>query len=54
MSASKEIDDWQIAGIRKAIESLDRGNGISHVRIKEWVESWGSSRELPKPARLNT
>jgi predicted transcriptional regulator len=52
--AISNVYNWQLAGIRKVIKSFDRGEGIPHKRVKEWVESWGSSRELPKPARLKT
>jgi hypothetical protein len=52
--AISNVYNWQLAGIRKAIKSFDRGEGIPHKRVKEWVESWGSSRELPKPTRTKT
>jgi len=48
------VDDWQVAGIKEAIKSLDRGEGISHERVKEWVKSWGSSNELPRPVSSET
>jgi len=44
-----EINEWQIAGIKRAIASLDRGEGISHDSVKDWVESWGSTNEKPTP-----
>jgi predicted transcriptional regulator len=33
-----------------AIASLDRGKGIPHERVKEWVTSWETrnERRLPK------
>jgi len=31
------VNEWQIAGIKQAIASLDRGEGIAHERVEEWV-----------------
>jgi predicted transcriptional regulator len=36
-----------LAGIVGAIASLDRGKGIPHQRIKEWVASWETRTERP-------
>jgi len=46
-----EINEWQVAGIKRAIGSLDRGEGISHDSVKDWIESWGSANEKPAPKR---
>jgi predicted transcriptional regulator len=46
-----EINEWQVAGIKRAIASLDRGHGVTHGRVKEWVDSWGSNKERPVPRR---
>ncbi len=45
------INEWQVAGIKQAIASLDRGEGIAHGRVKEWVASWGAKSERPAPSR---
>jgi RHH-type rel operon transcriptional repressor/antitoxin RelB len=44
-----EFNEWQVAGIRRAIASLDRGEGIAHDQVKDWVASWGSANEKPAP-----
>ena len=44
-----DLNEWQVAGIQKAVVSLDRGNGVAHERVKEWVSSWGSKKERPAP-----
>jgi RHH-type transcriptional regulator, rel operon repressor / antitoxin RelB len=44
-----EVNEWQVAGIKRAIASLDRGEGISHDQVKDWVASWGSANEKPAP-----
>jgi predicted transcriptional regulator len=47
-----EVNEWQVAGIKQAIASLDRGGeGVAHEQVKDWVTSWGSRRERPIPRR---
>jgi hypothetical protein len=31
--------EWRVAGIQKAVASIDRGEGVPHERVKEWVSS---------------
>ena len=44
-----EINEWQVAGIKRAMASLDRGEGIPNDSVKDWVASWGSANEKPTP-----
>ena len=46
-----DVNEWQIAGIKRAMQSLDRGEGIAHEQVKEWVRSWGGGKERPAPKR---
>jgi len=46
-----DTNEWQVAGIHKALTSLDRGKGISHARVSEWVASWNCPR-VPQLAPL--
>jgi RHH-type rel operon transcriptional repressor/antitoxin RelB len=46
-----EVNEWQVAGIKQAIASLDRGEGVAHEQVKDWVTSWGNRRERPIPRR---
>jgi predicted transcriptional regulator len=46
-----DINEWQVAGIKQAISSLDRGEGIPHEQVKDWVTSWGGGKERPVPKR---
>ena len=46
-----EVNEWQVAGVKRAIASLDRGEGVAHEQVKDWVTSWGSSGERPIPRR---
>ncbi len=43
------IQEWQIAGIERALASLERGEGVSHQDVKRWADSLGTDEELPKP-----
>ena len=45
------VNEWQVAGIAQAITSLDRGEGVSHELVKDWVASWGNENEKPIPKR---
>jgi RHH-type transcriptional regulator, rel operon repressor / antitoxin RelB len=45
-----DVNEWQVAGVKRAIASLDRGEGISHQEVKDWVSSWGRKRERPVPS----
>ena len=42
-----DTNEWQVAGITKALSSLDRGKGIAHARVSEWVASWETRKERP-------
>ncbi len=46
-----EVNEWQVAGIKRAIASLDRGEGIPHDSVRDWVASWGRGNEKPAPKR---
>jgi RHH-type transcriptional regulator, rel operon repressor / antitoxin RelB len=46
-----DVNEWQVAGIKQAIASLDRGEGVSHEQVKDWITSWGSRGEQSIPKR---
>jgi predicted transcriptional regulator len=46
-----DVNEWQVAGVRKAMDSLDRGHGVPHEQVQAWVNSWGGKRERPAPKR---
>jgi predicted transcriptional regulator len=46
-----EVNEWQVAGIKQAIASLDRGEGVAHQQVKDWVTSWDRRRERKIPKR---
>jgi len=49
-----DLNEWQVAGIQKAVASLDCGEGVPHERVKEWVGSWGGKNARPAPKRSAT
>jgi predicted transcriptional regulator len=51
IEAYLDLNEWQVAGIRQAMASLDSGEAIAHESVKAWVESWGTENELPKPQK---
>ena len=42
-----DVNEWQVAGVKRAIASFDRGEGVPHKDVKGWVDSWGRKRERP-------
>jgi predicted transcriptional regulator len=46
-----DVNEWQVAGVRSAMATLDRGETVPHERVKAWVNSWGGKRERPAPKR---
>jgi RHH-type rel operon transcriptional repressor/antitoxin RelB len=49
-----DLNECQVAGIQKALASLDRGEGVPHERVNEWVRSWNSKKGGPTPKRSAT
>jgi RHH-type transcriptional regulator, rel operon repressor / antitoxin RelB len=49
ITAYLDTNQWQISGITAALSSLDRGRGIPHERVKDWVASWETRKESPSP-----
>jgi len=54
LSEYLDVNEWQVAGVRRAMASLDRGDGVPHQEVKDWVNSWGRKRERPAPKRSAT
>lgn len=44
-----DLQDWQESRIREAIASADRGEGVPHDRVMQWLASWDTSDELSTP-----
>ena len=39
-----DVNEWQVEGIKTAIESLDRGEAVTHEEVKRLVGSRARSR----------
>lgn len=46
-----DLEERQIAGIKKALTSIDRGLGVAHDDVEAWVASWDTDDELPEPKK---
>jgi len=51
LSGYLDLNEWQVAGIKQAMASLDRGEGVPHDQVKDWVRSWERNPERPAPRR---
>ena len=51
LSEYVDVNEWQVAGVRKAKGTLDRGESVPHEHVKTLVSSWGGKRERPAPKR---
>jgi predicted transcriptional regulator len=49
-----DVNEWQVAGVKRAMASLDRGEGVAHKEVRDWVNSWDRKRERPVPKRSAT
>jgi predicted transcriptional regulator len=47
-----ELEERQLEGIRKALASLDRGEGVAHEDVVSWLKSWGTEPTFPIPGGL--
>ena len=46
-----DVNEWQVAGIRQAMQSMDRGEGIPHEEVKQWLQSLENGKPRAKPKR---
>ena len=54
INAYLDVNEWQVAGIKKAISSMDANGGVDHADVKAWVANWGSSSasdNTPRPQK---
>jgi RHH-type transcriptional regulator, rel operon repressor / antitoxin RelB len=42
-------NEWQVAGIKAALTSVDHEGTIAHEDMERWINSWGTKSELPPP-----
>jgi RHH-type rel operon transcriptional repressor/antitoxin RelB len=44
-----DVNEWQVAGVKAAIKSIDERGGAAHEDVKAWIASWGGDHELSRP-----
>jgi len=49
ISAFIELEERQIAGIKKAMTSIENGLGIPDDDVAAWIASWDTDDEHPMP-----
>ena len=55
IDAYLDVNEWQVAGIKKAMASIDANGGVDHADVKDWVASWGGSADNSKtPKSINS
>jgi predicted transcriptional regulator len=43
-------NEWQVELIKQRLDAAKRGApSVPFDRVKEWMESWGTGHDLPKP-----
>jgi predicted transcriptional regulator len=54
LSEYLDANEWQVSGVKRAMASLDRNEGVSHDEVKKWVDSLGRKHERQTPKRSAT
>jgi RHH-type transcriptional regulator, rel operon repressor / antitoxin RelB len=44
-----DVNEWQVAGIKAAIGSIEENGAVSHGDVRAWVASWDGDHELARP-----
>lgn len=45
-----ELQNWQAEHLREGLRQAEAGQVVEHVKVKAWVASLGTKKELPRPA----
>lgn len=51
ISAYLDVNEWQVAGVQRAIKSIDANGGVAHANVKAWVRSWKGANLPPRAPR---
>jgi RHH-type transcriptional regulator, rel operon repressor / antitoxin RelB len=51
INAYLDVNEWQVAGIKKAMTSMDTNGGVDHADVKAWVATWSSTSAPHKVPR---
>lgn len=49
ITAFVEAESWQLDEIQAGLEELDRGRGVPHKDVANWLRTWGRKRERKAP-----
>jgi predicted transcriptional regulator len=49
LDAYLETQSWQVARIERGLAELDRGKGVAHDEVAEWLSGWGREGEGNPP-----
>lgn len=49
LDAYLETQSWQVARIERGLAELDRGEGLPHEEVAEWLSGWGHEGEGKPP-----
>ncbi len=44
-----EAQAWQVEHIRRGLDEIQRGEGISHEEVENWLFTWGTPGEGDAP-----
>ena len=44
-----DVNEWQVAGIKAAMASIDANGGVAHEKVRSWIDSWGTADEIAPP-----
>lgn len=44
-----EAESWQLSEIESGIAELDRGKGLDHADVRDWLQTWGKKNERQPP-----
>ncbi len=49
LDAYLETQSWQVPRIEQGLAELDRGEGVAHGEVAEWLSGWGRDGEGNPP-----
>ena len=49
ITAYVDLEEWQIGEIQAGIADANAGRLVSHEKMKNWLESWGTPEEIKAP-----
>lgn len=44
-----DANEWQVAGVRASIRSIEQDGSVAHDRVKAWVGAWDDKTPPKRP-----